>query len=160
MLVVSDSSPLNFLIRLHSVEILPKLFGGVLVPPEVEAELTRTTTPLIVLEFIASKPEWLQVRSPTRIENIPKLHPGEIAAISLAREVKADLVLIDDGDARKAAASRGLAVTGLLGVLERADERHLINLNELAPRLPTDYHIDRALVDAALDRRRIRQQAR
>jgi len=96
------------------------------------------------------------VKAPSRIEHIPKLDPGEEAAISLAREVKADLVLMDDRDGRKAASARGLAVIGLLGILERADERGLMSLVDLAPRLPSDYRIDRALVDAALDRCRAR----
>lgn len=156
MLVVSDSSPLNYLIRLGCVDVLPTLFGRVLIPPAVEAELTRASTPAAVKAFLAARPAWLEVRAPKATERIPKLDAGEEAAISLAREVRAELVLLDDGDARKAAASRGLGVIGLLGILERADERSLANLSEVAARLPDDYRIDRALVDAALERRRRR----
>lgn len=157
MLVVSDSSPINFLVRIQSIDILPRLFGSVLIPPAVRDELTRATTPLEVKEFIAQLPSWLQVRSPASIEDIPKLHAGELAAISLAREVKADLVLLDDGDARKAAAARGLAVTGLLGILERADEVGLVDLAKVAPRLPADYHVAKSLVDSALERAKRRR---
>lgn len=127
-----------------------------LVPPKVEEELGRSATPAEVRAFIASKPAWLQVRSPVTLEHIPRLDPGEVAAISLAREVRADFIFLDDWAAREAASRRGLAVTGLLGILERADERGLLNLAELAPRFPADYRIDRALVDAALQRRRQR----
>lgn len=157
MLVVSDSSPINFLVRLGHTDILPVLFGSVLIPPAVETELTRASTPAQVKDFVANRPAWLTVRTPASIERIAKLDPGEEAAISLAREVKADLVLIDDGDARKAAAMRGLAVIGLLGILERADERQLLSLVDAVASLPDDYRIDPAIVEAALERRRQRE---
>lgn len=152
MLVVSDSSPLNFLVRLRCVDVLPALFGTVLIPPKVEEELTRVTTPIEVRTFLASKPDWLIVRPPARIERIAKLDAGEEAAISLALEVKADLLLIDDGDGRRAASQRGLSVIGLLGILERAHERGLIDLTDVIVRLPADYRIDMSLVDATLKR--------
>lgn len=157
MLVVSDSSPLNFLIRLDCVEVLPALFGTVLIPAKVEEELMHPATPDAVKLFVASPPAWLQVRSPAHVEHIPKLDPGEEAAICLAQETRADAVLLDDKDARIAAARRGLTVVGLLGILEKADERRLVDLSDVAARLPTDYRIDRALVDAALHRHRLRR---
>jgi len=160
MLVVSDSSPLNYLIRLGCVDVLHLLYGMVLIPPKVVEELTRAATPTEVKEFLAAKPSWLRVQSPSVLEDIPKLDPGEVAAISLAREVRAEFVFLDDWAAREAATARGLVVTGLLGILERADERDLLNLVELAPQLPPDYRIDRALVDGAVERSRQRRTIR
>lgn len=157
MLVVSDSSPLNFLIRLRCEAVLQQLFGTVLIPPMVQEELSRSTTPVIVREFIANKPAWLEVRVPSSIERIPRLDPGEEAAISLAREVKADAVLIDEKAGRAAAAQRGFATIGLLGILDRADERRLIHFDELHSRLPSDYRVDAALVAVVLDRSRRRR---
>lgn len=86
MLIVADSSPLNILIRIEYVEILPKLFGAVCIPPEVQAELSELRTPDTVRTFIANPPAWLEVRTPARVEPIPPLHRGEEAAISLARD--------------------------------------------------------------------------
>jgi predicted nucleic acid-binding protein len=158
MLVVSDSSPINFLVRLKTVEVLPSLFDTVLIPPMVESELTRASTPIEVRDFLRSKPAWLHVRAPSAVEHIAKLDLGEEAAISLAAEVKAEMILLDDGDARRAAAARGLAVIGLIGILERADERGLLSLLDVAARLPEDYRIDRAIVDAAVLRSTERRQ--
>lgn len=158
MLVVSDSSPLNFLIRLGCEEVLHALFGRVLIPPTVQEELSRPTTPQVVRDFIASKPAWLEVRSPTSIEHIPKLDAGEEAAISLAREVKADVLLMDEKAGRQAAAQRGFATIGLLGILDRADERGLIDFEVIHSKLPADYRIDPALVEATLERSRLRRQ--
>jgi predicted nucleic acid-binding protein len=45
MLVVADTSPLNYLVWIESVDILPKLFGKVIVPPEVCAELRAADAP-------------------------------------------------------------------------------------------------------------------
>jgi predicted nucleic acid-binding protein len=48
------------------------------------------------------------------------LDPGEAEAIALALELSADLILLDERDARTAAEGAGLRVTGILGVLLRA----------------------------------------
>jgi predicted nucleic acid-binding protein len=41
MLVVADSSPLIVLIQIGQIDVLPALFGEVVIPPEVSAELLR-----------------------------------------------------------------------------------------------------------------------
>lgn len=52
MLVVSDSSPINVLIRMNREGVLATLFHRVLIPPAVEAELTRDTSPPEVRAFV------------------------------------------------------------------------------------------------------------
>src|SRR5437016_4200610 len=101
MLVVADSSPINFLVRLDCVAILPALFRRVLVPSEVRAELVDPRAPAAVRALIGALPQWLEVRSVSPIEPIPPLGRGEEAAISLARECSADALLIDDWDGRR-----------------------------------------------------------
>lgn len=142
MLVVSDSSPLNFLIRLRCQGVLPALFGTILIPPSVQEELTCASTPQAVRDFMEAKTPWLQVRTPATIERIPQLDRGEEAAISLAREVNADAVLMDERAGRLAAVKRGFTTIGLLGILDRADERGLIDFENLCAELPRDYRID------------------
>ena len=51
---------------------------------------------------------------------------GESEAIALAKEIKADLIVLDDDKARKAAFSEGLRVTGLLSFLIKAKEKDII----------------------------------
>jgi len=48
------------------------------------------------------------------------LHPGETEALGLAVEKRAEVVLLDDGDARRRAAEIGMRFIGVLGVLLRA----------------------------------------
>lgn len=157
MLVVADSSPINILVRIECVKVLPRLFGGVLVPPEVAAELAHPQTPDSVRRFIASPPSWLEVRAATLIERIPPLDRGEEAAISLAREVHADALLIDERDGRKAALIRGVAIIGTIGLLEKAATQQLVDLGEVMDRLrQSDFRIDPRLVHDALRRYELR----
>ncbi|HQU41925.1 MAG TPA: hypothetical protein PK867_03900 [Pirellulales bacterium] len=101
MLIVADSSPLIVLINIGQVGLLPELFGEVVIPPAVAEELRADKRPPAVQAFIAAPPGWLIERVPAVVEPIPALHPGELAAISLAMELKADLLLIDDSRAGK-----------------------------------------------------------
>lgn len=158
MLVVADSSPLNFLIRLGFIDVLPALFGNVIIPNEVAEELTRLRTPEEVRRYIAAPPPWLRVQAPKRFEPIDKIHQGEAAAICLAIELGADLLLIDDAAWRRAARERAVAVAGTVGVLEKAADRGLVNLADAFARLKEqrDFWIDPRLLDDRLLRFRAR----
>jgi len=151
MLVVADSSPFILLITIGDVDILPKLFKNVVVPPDVLAELRQPSRPKTVLDFVASRPAWLLERTPTAVLRIPKLHAGESAAICLAEELKADLLLIDETQGRKAAAERRIPFTGTVGVLELAADRGLLDLSEAFARVKeTDFWISDDLLDERL----------
>ena len=63
MIVVSDTTPLRHLIAIGEAELLPKLYGTVIVPGAVWAELQAEATPLIVKTWLESPPDWLEVRS-------------------------------------------------------------------------------------------------
>jgi predicted nucleic acid-binding protein len=151
MIVVADSSPLVALTNIGHVDVLPKLFGQVIIPPEISAELSQPSRPQAIRDFIASPPDWLFERAPLAIQPIPTLRPGELAAFSLAQELKADLLLIDDVRGRKAAADRRIPFTGTIGVLELAAEQRLLDLRDAFARLKnTDFWISPQLLDERL----------
>lgn len=151
--VVADSSPLNILIRIDAIHVLPGLFGQVVIPPEVRDELSDPRTPEIVRAWMDAPPAWLEIRRASAVPPIPTLNEGERAAIALAREIDAAALLIDDFDGRRAAVQRGLVVIGTLGVLERAAQRHLVVLQGVVDALrATDFRIAPGLLDAALAR--------
>jgi predicted nucleic acid-binding protein len=151
MLVIADSSPLIALVNIRQVNVLPKLFGDVTIPRLVADELASARRPQAVRDFIASTPSWLHLRSPSVIESIPLLQPAESAAISLARELNADLLLIDEVQGRKAAAARKLKITGTIGILELAASAKLLDLQEAFDRLKqTDFWISHKLLDERL----------
>lgn len=102
-----------------------------------------------------SLPWWLTVQEPADVEFIPGLHAGETHAIALGLEVKADLLLIDERPGTQAARERRLRPMGLLGVLDRAAEHHLIQdvpklLHELTSR--TNFRMSPSLRQLMLDR--------
>lgn len=130
MIIVADSSPLNHLVQIGHADILPAVFGSVVAPPAVINELRHAHTPAAVRAFVDNPPAWFTVRAPTIAEPQlkPKLGPGERAAITLSLELKADFLLLDDLDARRAAIRLGLTVTGTLGAIRFAGKKHLIDV--------------------------------
>lgn len=137
MIIVSDTSPIRYLVLVQAVDVLPSLFGEVLIPPAVRDELRHARVPIEVRDWAANAPNWLVVRSPTRVDEALDVDPGEAEAISLGLELGADLLLIDDRKGRNAANARGLATAGTLAVLELAAERGLIQLQSVVDRLRT-----------------------
>jgi len=130
-LVIADTSPINYLLLIGHIEILPAMFERVILPAAVSRELRHPKAPKVVAGWIASPPDWVEVReTPSgNIDNPPvELDPGEEDAIALAIEIHADLLLMDDEDGVMVARSKGLEVTGTLGLLSRASQRGLIDL--------------------------------
>jgi len=151
MLVIAVSSPLIVLVNIGQIGVLPALFGNVTNPPQVAEELARPNRPQVVRDFIANKPSWLKVEAPAVIEPIPLLQSGEAAAISLAIQLKADLLLIDDLQGRKAATQRHIRLTGTIGVLELAADRKFLDLKDAFDRVKvTDFWISHKLLDERL----------
>jgi predicted nucleic acid-binding protein len=116
MLVVSNNSPLRYLVLLDCVHLLPALFARVTIPMEVQAELQHYRTPAVVRTWIAHPPVWLDMRQVSGIleADLLPLDSGEQEAILLAQELQAHLVLLDDREARKAAIRRALRVMGTI----------------------------------------------
>lgn len=153
MLVVADSSPLNLLVRIGHADVLPALFESVAIPTEVSRELSRPRTPEVVRAFVSNPPTWLTIQEPATVEAIERLDPGECAAISLARELRADFLLIDEKPGRRAAAQRGLSVIGAIGILERAAEQGLLDLRLAIDRVrATGFRVSDELLDQVLRR--------
>jgi predicted nucleic acid-binding protein len=149
MRVITNASPLHYLVLIASVSILPELFGRILVPPAVAAELQHPRAPVEIRTWLASAPPWLDIHPVGRAPDIVLAHldAGEQEAIRLAEELRADPRLMDDWEGRREAERRALRVTGTLGVLERAAERGLLDLPAILARLQaTDFCLPAKLV--------------
>lgn len=152
MIVISDTTPINYLVLIGQIDLLPRLFGQVLIPPAVLTELRQQGSPQEVQTWMSAIPAWLEVRAPSCIDPTIHLGRGEVEAISLAHELHATEILIDDMQARKAALARGLRVAGTLLVLDRAARRGLIDLPEAIQRLmQTNFRVPAALIAHLLD---------
>lgn len=139
MIVVADTSPLNYLLQVRCESVLPSLYKQILVPSAVLAELGHPDAPAVVSSWLARLPKWIEVRQPSSSPDasLAILDPGEREAIQLAQEHRARLLLIDERRGRLEARRRGLATTGTLGVLLAAGQRGLIDAKAIYQQLST-----------------------
>lgn len=122
MIVVSDTSPLSGLAIAKHLSLLHQVYGRVIIPTAVAAELQRggQDDPRIDEPLALA---WIEVQQPTNqglvasLQTDRNLDRGEAEAIALALELNADELLIDERLGRREANRLGLAITGLLGVL-------------------------------------------
>lgn len=127
MLVVSNTSPILNLAIIGQLELIRQQFGQVQIPLAVLSELK-------VLEDRPGSKEiqsavdtgWIEVQEVSSQLSVQLLQQvldqGESEAITLAIDLKADRILLDERDGRKIAKSLGLRVTGVLGILLRANQ--------------------------------------
>jgi predicted nucleic acid-binding protein len=159
-LVISDASTLIHLTNIGRLGLLKQFFGQVVVPPAVWAEVVdRGAGRLGAAEVQKSGTlGWLTVRPPADHEFVRALcrdlDDGEAEAIALAVETKADLILIDEADARRVADMYGLRKTGTIGVLLKAKGEKIIEL--LKPELDklvnqSGFWIDSGLYEQVLE---------
>jgi hypothetical protein len=120
MAAVSDSSPLIALEQIGQLELLRDLFDDLLIPGAVLRETAAS---------IRARP-WIRLttlKGPLHPEVLrPSLGRGEREAISLAVEVTARALLVDDESARRVAVRLAIPVMGTAGVLLAAKVRRLI----------------------------------
>ena len=156
-IIISDTSPLHYLVLIGEAEILPALYGQVLVPLAVIEELRREGTPHAVRTWASRPPSWLEIVPHGSVVSnrlgLELLGEGEREAIVLALERRADLLVMDDREGVEEARRLGLTVTGTLGVLERAGERNLLDLPAVIKRLQsTNFRASPEVMRAALER--------
>jgi predicted nucleic acid-binding protein len=152
MIVIADTSPLNYLIRIGHIDVLPQLYERIVIPPSVRMELTRPQAPDSVRRWISWPPAWLETQSPRQNPDVmllnAQLGPGEQEAILLAQELNADELIIDELRGRKEAIRRQIRVTGTIGVLRAAAKLGLLDFREAMERLRrTNFRIDREFLD-------------
>lgn len=137
MIIVSDTTPLRYLIEIGAVQFLELLFGQIIIPEKVAEELQRPKTPQKIKDWMQVAPPWLVVRKANLSLFTPqkKLDDGEREAFALALELKADVVLLDDWHALPEAKRLGLQTVSLFTLLERAAMRDLIDLPQTVAKL-------------------------
>ena len=82
-----------------------------------------------------------------------QLHDGEVEVMILAKEKKADLIIVDDNNAKKHAKYLGLPVTGTIGVLIKAKNLGIVSaLKPLLERMLENHiYMSSALMQMCLE---------
>jgi predicted nucleic acid-binding protein len=126
--VVSNASPLISLARIGQLDLLQRLYVAVHIPTEVYNEVVIAGAGMPGAAAV-SKADWIL---PTAVRDAgylakmvskTRLGAGEASAIFLAKELAADLTLMDDWKGRRLAAEEGLVVVGCVGILEELYRR-------------------------------------
>jgi len=152
-LVILDTGPVNYLILIGQIDLLPRMFERVVLLAAVQTELTNSLAPPAVQSWIAGFPAWLEIAQTPAVTLATGIHKGEAAAIALAAAMHADLLLMDDRRGVRAAKQQGLRVTGTLGLLELAAERGLVDFAGAIRKLESSsFRRPEALLHALLDK--------
>jgi hypothetical protein len=163
MIVVSDTSPILYLLLVDQLDLLPRLYQRIIIPTVVQAEMQDPGAPFALQNWIAEPPPWLEIHAvpdsasfaPQSVRiDLQRLDPGEQAAILLAQFLKANLLIVDDLAARQTAQQLGINITGMLGILGEAAKRNWINFPEILDRLlqETNFRASPQLIQDLLDR--------
>lgn len=151
MLVVPDTSPLNYLVWIDAVDVLRLLYGCITIPPEAWAH---------------DLPDWVEVCPPDPgLRDDPRwrfLDLGERAALALAlAQQPPAILLIDERTGAAVAREQGLPVVGTLGVLDEAARRQHISLPEVIERLKrTSFRYPKKIVSRLLEEDALRRRGR
>lgn len=130
--VVSNTTPIISLMKIGKLEILKELYDQIYIPQEVYNEIEAGRYKKYYLNL--SEFEWIkieQIQDRKSAAYFLDLDKGEAAAIILATESEADLILLDESLGRFHAKHAGLRVTGTIGILVKAKKHGLIS--ELKP---------------------------
>ena len=158
-LVISDTTPLNYLILIGHIDVLPGLFGKLLVPPAVIHEMQHSKAPAAVSAWANDLPSWIEVKAPHTDLHLG-IGAGEDEAISLAVELGDASLLMDDLKAKAAAKSRGLRTIGTITILDLADEAGLLDFEAAISLLKAStFHLEESLLRPMLARVRARKNA-
>ncbi|HTD41310.1 MAG TPA: hypothetical protein VK671_11865 [Mucilaginibacter sp.] len=105
--VIADTSCLIILSNINELNLLQKVYGGIM------------TTPDIAKEFAEHLPDWITIKSPADIQKQQILElqvdKGEASAIALALEMPGSTIILDDLQARILAEQLGITITGTIG---------------------------------------------
>jgi predicted nucleic acid-binding protein len=99
MIVVSDTSPIKYLVQIDAINILPALFGQVTVPDAVHGERLAPNSPVRVRRWLLEQPPWLRIETASNscLDGVDgRLDAGERQAIASAIDRKAGLLIVDE----------------------------------------------------------------
>jgi predicted nucleic acid-binding protein len=122
MNIVSNTSQIIFLAKIDYLEVFTACFNKVYIPESVKLEFNSLKLPAAIEIIAVSDLGKSYVNGA-----LGNLHLGELEAMVLAQELKADYVLLDDLLARSKAQRMEINVMGTIGILLFAQKKGLIS---------------------------------
>lgn len=130
MIVVSDTTPLIGLASIQQFNLLAKLFGEIHIPQAVYDEAYVTERVAGGVKYEVPVVDWINVaivKDRLAVEVLlDELDLGEAETIVLAREMRADWVLMDERKGRRKLDQFGVKKIGTLGILLKAKRLGLL----------------------------------
>jgi len=126
--VISNTTPILSLLKINKLEILKELYGQIIIPNAVYQEIEEGKHK----EFYTNLKEidWIVINS-IKDQNsrayFVDLDDGEAEVLILAKELNADLVILDEILGRRYAKVLEFNLTGTLGVLLKAKEKGIVS---------------------------------
>ena len=157
LVVVCDAGPLIHLDELGCLELLAD-FSQILVPDAVWREVDRHRPGTLLSSSVSFSPVATTTdvaQSLIETARLFALHSGELQALQVALQRRADMLLTDDTAARLAAKQLALPVHGTLGILLRSirrGQRTALQVQEVLRTLPSvsTLHVKQSLLDEIL----------
>lgn len=152
-IVVVNSTPMISLGSIAQLQIFRKLYGEIKIPQAVFREVMSKDD--FAFQQLLDNLSWIKVEKCPDFDCnsfSKKLHDGEVEAIVLAQTINADVIVLDDNDARKTAKKLGLNLMGTIGILLRA--KHFGFLDAVKPVIDTirknNFYLSDKILDTAL----------
>lgn len=151
--VVCNSTPLIALHKIGKLDLLESMYREIIIPKAVYDEVTikENQENTFIGNYTFIKVKEINNKEAKRFFNT-SLHKGEVEVMILAKEIVADLCVIDDLLARKYAEHYKLKITGTIGILIKAKKLNLIPLIKplLDNLIKNGIYIDKKLYSMAL----------
>lgn len=158
MIVISDASVFMNLAVIGHLHLLPSIFHKIIIPQGVYDEIVIKGWGKAGSKEVKDA-AWIEIKRCSDHKTLNKLlevlDKGEAEAITLALEIKADLLIVDEKRGRLIATEMEVRITGLLGVLLIAKQQGLITeVKTLMEQLREkgNFRISKATFQRVLDR--------
>ncbi len=126
--VITDTTPILSLLKINKLYLLRELYKQIIVPHAVFREIENGKQKPYYQNLMHT--DWIKIeylKNPASLDFFIDLDAGEAEVLILAKEMNADLVILDEILGRRYAKQLGLNMTGTIGILLKSKEMGLIN---------------------------------
>lgn len=126
--IISNTTPILSLLKIDKLDLLKELYGIVIVPFAVYQEIEEGKEKPYYQDLTSL--DWIEIRNiknPNSREYLIDLDDGEAEVLILAKEINADLVILDEIMGRRYAKQFEINLTGTIGLLIKAKESGLVS---------------------------------